>query len=57
MKEAKVPSRYRFSKQMVNTLGRESKNTGLTRTRILELAFAHYMTLKADHRFKLNAML
>ena len=55
-KEARVPERYRFPAKMVKELEREKVNRGLTKTRILELAFAHYMSLKAEHRFKLNSI-
>lgn len=42
---------------MVDSLKKESKDSNRDQTRILELAYAHYMSVKADERRKINPIL
>jgi len=50
MAEVKILKHYRFSKKMLRELERESKRQRRPQTRILEIAFAHFMLPKANER-------
>ncbi len=55
--ENRIMKRFRFPPKMVKALVKEADNTGRTQTRVLELAFGNFMSLKAEHRSKLNSVL
>jgi len=52
--DKRVSSNYRFSQKTVNTLQAESSRQRRTKTAIMELAFAYYMSTKAENRDKIR---
>jgi len=56
MKQNRRLQQFRFPPKTVVLLTKEAAETNRTKTRIIEIAFAHYMSLKRDHRLKLNPL-
>jgi len=45
---------FRFPPKTVELLKKEASDTNRTKTKIIEIAFAYYMSLKRDRRLKLG---
>jgi len=57
MKANRRLQQFRFPQKTVALLSKEASETNRTKTMILEIAFAHYMSLKREYRLKLNPSL